>query len=217
MGKILRDGIGGNNPIFVQLIGLCSVLGVSTTATNGFFMSIAVIFVLTLSNIVISLFRKVVPDKIRIPIYIVVIATFVTLVDMLLNAYVPDIHAQLGVFIPLIVVNCLILARAEAFASKNGLGAAIVDGVGMGIGYTVGIMAISMVREFFGSGSLFGTAILPESYPGIGIFTSAPGSFIVLGILIAVFRVILTGIENSRARAAQARPVRTDASETANA
>ena len=201
MGKILKNGILYDNTIVVQLIGLCAVLGVSTTATNGFFMSIAVIFVLTLSNVFISLFRNFTPDKIRIPIFIVIIATFVTLVDMLLNAFVPDVHAQLGVFIPLIVVNCLILARAESFASKNGVFPSIVDGIGMGLGYTLAIMSMAIVRELIGSGTLFGLQILPESYPGIGAFVSAPGSFIILGVLIAVFRWILTAIEAKRAKA----------------
>lgn len=216
MGKVFKDGIIGNNPILVQLIGLCSVLGVSTSATNGIFMSLAVIFVLTLSNIFISLFRKVTPDKIRIPIFIIIIATFVTLVDMLLNAFVPEVHAQLGVFIPLIVVNCLILARAEAFASKSGIGAAIVDGIGMGIGYTIAIMALSMVREFFGAGTLFGIEILPEAYPGIAIFSSAPGSFIVLGLLIAVFRWLLLSAERRKAQAAH-EPLQTPNPEIAKA
>lgn len=201
MFKIFKDGMLGNNPILVQLIGLCSILGVSTSAKNGFFMSIAVIFVLTLSNIVISLFRKVVPDKIRIPVFVIIIAGFVTLVDMVLAAFVPDVHSQLGVFIPLIVVNCLILARAESFASKNGILPSIVDGVGMGFGYTIAIMAISIIRELVGSGTLFGMTILPESYPGIGIFTAAPGSFIVLGILIATFRVILSKAEKRKVKA----------------
>lgn len=200
MGKIFKDGIIGNNTIFVQLIGLCAVLGVSTTATNGFFMGIAVIFVLTMSNIFISIFRKVIPDKIRIPVFVIIIATFVTITDMVLNAYVPAIHAQLGVFIPLIVVNCLILARAEAFASKEGVVASVVDGIGMGIGYTMAIMSISVVRELFGAGTLFGIQIMPEAYPGIGVFTSAPGSFIILGILIACFRLLITMMDNRKAK-----------------
>lgn len=201
MWKVFKDGIIGNNPILVQLIGLCSILGVSTSATNGIFMSIAVIFVLTLSNIVISIFRKVVPDKIRIPVFVIIIAGFVTLVDMVLAAFVPDVHAQLGVFIPLIVVNCLILARAESFASKNGIIPSIVDGIGMGIGYTIAIMSISIVREFFGAGTLFGMQIFPESYPGIGIFSAAPGSFIVLGIIIALFRTIIMQADKRKAKA----------------
>lgn len=201
MGKIFRDGIFGNNTIFVQLIGLCAVLGVSTSATNGFFMGIAVIFVLTMSNIFISAFRKVIPDKIRIPVFVIIIATFVTITDMVLNAYVPAIHAQLGVFIPLIVVNCLILARAEAFASKEGVMASIVDGIGMGLGYTMAIMSISIIRELFGAGTLFGIQIFPESYPGIGVFLAAPGSFIILGSLIAGFRWILTSKDRKRKNA----------------
>lgn len=202
MGKVFRDGIIGNNPILVQLIGLCSVLAVSNTVENAFFMSIAVIFVLTLSNVFISLFRKVIPDKIRIPVFIIIIATFVTLVDMLLNAFVPAIHAQLGIFIPLIVVNCLILGRAEAFASRNGIGGAIVDGIGMGLGYTFAIIALAAAREFFGTGQLMGIQILPESYPGIAIFTSAAGSFIVLGILVAIFRWGIQLVDKRKAEAA---------------
>lgn len=206
MWKIFKEGITGNNPIFVQLIGLCAVLGVSTSATNGIFMSIAVIFVLMMSNIFISAFRKVTPDKIRIPVFVIIIATFVTITDMVLNAYVPAIHAQLGVFIPLIVVNCLILARAEAFASGNGIFSSAVDGLGVGLGYTLAIMAMSIVREFIGAGTLFGITILPEVYPGIGIFTSAPGSFIVLGILIAVFRWILSATDRRRVEASSRLP-----------
>lgn len=201
MGKVFKDGLIGNNPILVQLIGLCSVLAVSNTVTNAFFMGIAVIFVVTLSNIFISLFRKVIPDKIRIPVFIIIIATFVTLVDMLLNAFVPAVHAQLGIFIPLIVVNCLILGRAEAFASKNGIASSIVDGIGMGIGYTMAILSMSILREFFGTGMLAGYQILPQEYPGIGIFTSPAGSFIVLGIVISLFRWAILKIENRKAQA----------------
>ncbi|NLY09178.1 MAG: electron transport complex subunit E [Tissierellia bacterium] len=192
LSKVFSDGIFKNNPILVQLIGLCGVLGVSTSVINALAMGFAVTIVLLGSNFVISVLRKAIPDKIRIPAFIVVIASFVTLIDMSLKAYAPAIYAQLGVFIPLIVVNCIILGRAEAFASKNSPVASIVDGLGTGIGYIIAITSLAAIRELFGSGKLLGFSILGASYPGIGIFTSPAGSFIILGIMIAAYRVIMS-------------------------
>lgn len=181
--KIIKDGIIDNNPVLVQLIGLCSVLAVSINIQNAIAMGLAVIFVTTLSNLTISLIRKIVPSKIRIPIYIVVIATFVTLVDMFLNAYVPSVYASLGLFIPLIVVNCLILARAESFASKNKIFPSIVDGFSNGFGYLVAIVILAFFRELIGSGKLLGYTVLPGFNP-MKLFAMPPGAFIILGLMI---------------------------------
>lgn len=189
--KIFKNGIINENAIFVQLIGMCSVLAVSSTATNSLAMGMAATSVLVGSNIAISLLRKVIPDEIRIPVFVIVIATFVTIVDMFLNAYAPDIYAALGIFIPLIVVNCLILARAEAFAYSNSVIPSAVDGLGMGLGFTMAITILGISREFLGSGSVFGLRLLPESFQPAGIFVAAPGAFILLGILIGIYRTIL--------------------------
>ena len=187
--EIIKNGIINENPIFVQLIGMCSVLAVSTSAINSLAMGVSVIAVLTLSNIAISLVRKVTPDEIRIPIFVIVIATFVTIVDMFLKAYAPDIYAALGIFIPLIVVNCLILARAEAFAYTNGIIASAVDGFSMGLGYTLAITILGILREILGAGTVFGISLFPASFQPAAIFVAAPGAFILLGILIGIFRV----------------------------
>lgn len=181
--KIIKDGLVDNNPVLVQLIGLCSVLATSINIINAVSMGLAVVFVTTLSNFTISLIRKVVPSKIRIPIYIVVIATFVTIVDMFLNAYVPSVYASLGLFIPLIVVNCLILARAESFASKNKLFPSIVDGFFSGCGYLLAITALACIRELIGSGKLLGYSIIPGFNP-MKLFSMPPGAFIILGLMI---------------------------------
>ncbi len=199
-GKILKDGIIGNNPVIVQTVGLCSVLGVSTSLLNGIGMGVAVIVVLTLSNVVISLLRNFIPDKVRIPSYIVVIATFVTLVQMLLQAYIPALYSSLGLFIPLIVVNCIILARAEGFASKNGVVKSFVDGIGNGIGYTLVICILSLIREVLGSGELLGNPILPEGI-SIGLISQAPGAFIILGMLYALFNFVRNRAESRGGRA----------------
>ena len=189
LSKIFRDGIINDNPIFVQLIGMCSTLAVSTNVVNSVAMGAAVIAVLVGSNLVISILRNVIPDKIRIPAFIVVIATFVTMVEMFMKAYAPPIYEALGIFLPLIVVNCIILARAEAFASKNGIVASIVDGIGMGIGYTIALVVLGAIREIFGAGTFLGMQVLPASYQPAGIFIMPPGAFILLGILIGVFNL----------------------------
>lgn len=181
--KIIKDGLVDNNPVLVQLIGLCSVLAVSINVKNAIAMGLAVVFVTTLSNLTISLIRKIVPSKIRIPIYIVVIATFVTLVDMFLHAYVPEVYASLGLFIPLIVVNCLILARAESFASKNKIFPSIVDGFFNGLGYTLAIVILAFFREVIGSGKILGHTII-EGYQPMKLFSMPPGAFIILGLMI---------------------------------
>lgn len=160
MKKILKNGIIDNNPVLIQLVGLCSVLGVSTTVMNALGMGVAVIVVATLSNLVVSLLRNFIPDEVRIPCYIVVIASFVTMVDMVMKAYTPGLYGQLGIFIPLIVVNCLILARAEGFANKNKILPSIVDGFANGVGYTMTIVILAFVRELLGSGAIFGHELL---------------------------------------------------------
>ena len=185
----LTDGLVKNNPTFVLVLGMCPTLATTTSAMNGLEMGLATMFVLILSNMVISLISPVVPDKVHIPVYIVVIATFVTLLELLMKAYVPDIYATLGLFIPLIVVNCIVLGRAEAFANKNGIGASALDGIGVGLGFTVSLTVIGLVRELLGSGSAFGFKLLPGD--GILAFVLAPGAFIVIGYLMVLFNKYL--------------------------
>ena len=187
--KTFTNGFLRENPLLVLNIGLCSSLGVTTSIFNGIGMGIGMTFVLVMSEIVISIFRKLIPSAIRLPIFITVIAAFTTIVQLVLNAYVESLYNALGVFIPLIVVNCIIMGRVEAFASKNKLGDCVLDGLGMGIGYTIVLVAISLIRELLGGGTLFaGTAlkldIIPKAFR-IGIFNSAPGGFLVFGILAA--------------------------------
>ena len=185
----LTDGLVKNNPTFVLVLGMCPTLATTTSAMNGLEMGLATMFVLILSNMVISLISPIVPDKVHIPVYIVVIATFVTLLELLMKAYVPDIYATLGLFIPLIVVNCIVLGRAEAFANKNGIGASALDGIGVGLGFTVSLTVIGLVRELLGSGSAFGFKLLPGD--GILAFVLAPGAFIVIGYLMVLFNKYL--------------------------
>ena len=193
--KIFKNGIIDENPVLVQLVGLCSVLAVTTTALNGLSMGLAVTAVLLGSNIVISLLRNVIPDKIRIPAFIVVIATFVTLLEMFLNAYLVSVYRALGIFLPLIVVNCTILARAESFASKNKLVPSIVDGLGMGLGFAFAVTVLGAVRELFGSSYTSGTDfvinVFGDAYQPAGVFVAPAGAFILLGIFIAVFNVVI--------------------------
>ncbi|MGL5316276.1 MAG: electron transport complex subunit RsxE [Peptostreptococcaceae bacterium] len=187
LAKIFKNGLIDENPAFVQVIGMCPTLAVTTSAINGLGMGLSTTVVLICSNIVISLIRKVIPDKIRIPAFIVVIATFVTLVGMLLKAFVPALDAALGLFIPLIVVNCLILARAESFASKNGAVESAVDGVGMGLGFTLALTVLGCVRELLGNGSLFGLSLFGASFQPVLLFILPPGAFLTLGFLLAGF------------------------------
>ena len=183
--KVLMNGIIKENPTFVLLLGMCPTLGTTSSALNGMSMGLATMFVLICSNLVISLIKNLIPDMVRIPSFIVVIASFVTLLQMLMQAYLPDIYATLGLFIPLIVVNCIILGRAEAFAAKNGPVASIFDGIGMGLGFTIALTILGAVREILGTGKIFGLTLMPEEY-GMLVFVLAPGAFIVLGYLIAI-------------------------------
>lgn len=209
MGKItdrLYNGIVKENPTFVQMLGMCPTLAVTTSAINGLGMGLTTTVILAMSNLMISLLRKFIPDKVRIPAFIVIIASFVTIVQFLLQAYIPSLNASLGLFIPLIVVNCIILGRAEAYASKNPVIPSIFDGIGMGLGFTVGLTTIGIIREILGAGSVFGYAFLDKLnnlignsagdkvndilskqgiFKPIGIFVSAPGAFLVLAFIIA--------------------------------
>jgi len=180
----LTRGLFKENPTFVLLLGMCPTLGVTTSAINGMGMGLATAFVLVMSNLVISLVANSIPDKIRIPSFIVIIAAFVTIVDMAMAAYLPSLHESLGLFIPLIVVNCIVLGRAEAFASKNGAFASMLDGLGMGLGFTMSLTILGCVRELLGSGKIFNLPVFNENY-GMLIFVLAPGAFLALGYLIA--------------------------------
>ena len=183
------DGFVKNNPTFVLVLGMCPTLATTTSAVNGLEMGLATLFVLVLSNIVISLLAPVVPDKVHIPVYIVVIATFVTVLQFVMQAYTPDAYKTLGLFIPLIVVNCIVLGRAEAFANKHGVLESLLDGLGVGLGFTVSLTVIGIVREILGSGSVFGWKFIPGD--GILAFVMAPGAFLVLGYLMVLFNKYL--------------------------
>lgn len=186
--KLILDGIIKNNPTFVLVLGMCPTLGTTTSAINGMSMGLATLCVLILSNITISAVARFIPDKVRIPCYIVVIASFVTIVQLLLQAYVPVVYEALGIFLPLIVVNCIILGRAEAFANKNSVGDSALDGIGVGLGFTIALTCIGLVREILGSGSAFGLKLW--SGDGMLAFVLAPGAFIVLAYLMVAFRKI---------------------------
>ena len=183
--KVLTNGIIKDNPIFVLLLGMCPTLGTTSSALNGLGMGLATMFVLICSNVVISSIKRFIPDMVRIPSFIVVIASFVTLLQMLMQAYMPGLYATLGLFIPLIVVNCVVLGRAEAFAAKNNPFSSLLDGVGMGLGFTFALTLLGAVREFLGTGKVFDLGIMPEEY-GMLVFVLAPGAFIALGYLIAI-------------------------------
>ena len=187
--SLITNGLVKNNPTFVLVLGMCPTLATTTSAMNGLEMGLATMFVLILSNIFISLIAPAVPDKVRIPVYIVVIATFVTLLQLLMQAFVPDVYNTLGLFIPLIVVNCIVLGRAEAFANKNGVAVSALDGIGIGIGFTLSLTVIGIVREILGSGSIFGWKFIPGD--GILAFVMAPGAFLVLGYLMVLFNKYL--------------------------
>ena len=183
--QLITKGIIKENPTFVLILGMCPTLGVTSSAINGMGMGVATMAVLIMSNMVISMIKNIVPDKVRIPVFIVVIASFVTIIEMLMKAYVPSLYASLGVFIPLIVVNCIILGRAEAFASKNGIVDSALDGIGIGLGFTLSLTAIGAVREILGSGSIFGYTFAGDVMPLL--FILAPGGFLVLGYLMVLF------------------------------
>ncbi len=187
--KVIVNGIIKENPIFVLLLGMCPTLATTSSAINGMSMGLATMFVLICSNAAISLLKNVIPDMVRIPAFIVVIAAFVTVVEMMMNAYVPALAESLGIFIPLIVVNCIVLGRAEAFASKNGVLASAFDGLGIGLGFTLALTLLGTVRELLGTGKVFSVTIYPEQFGSL-IFVLAPGAFIVLGFLIAIFNKI---------------------------
>ncbi|MGM9787552.1 MAG: RnfABCDGE type electron transport complex subunit E [Candidatus Cryptobacteroides sp.] len=192
MGKnlsLITKGLIKENPVFVLVLGMCPTLATTTSALNGLEMGLATMFVLIFSNIVISLISPVVPDKVHIPVYIVVIATFVTVLQLLMQAFVPTVYESLGLFIPLIVVNCIVLGRAEAFASKNGVWASALDGLGIGLGFTLSLTVIGLVREILGSGSIFGWKFIAGD--GILAFVLAPGAFMVLGYLMVLFNKFL--------------------------
>jgi electron transport complex protein RnfE len=188
--KILKNGILDENPVFRLVLGMCPTLAVTTAAVNGIGMGFATTFVLLSSNIVISLLRKFIPDKVRIPAYITVIATFVTIVGMLMEAFVPDLFKSLGLFIPLIVVNCIILQRAEAFASRNTVWHAALDGIGMGLGFTLALTLLGSIREILGAGTWFGMQVMPESFSPAVIMILPPGAFITLGLLMFIMNLI---------------------------
>lgn len=183
--KILLNGVIKENPTFVLMLGMCPTLATTTSAINGMSMGLATMFVLICSNLVISLIKKLTPDMVRIPVFVVVIASFVTILQMVMQAFVPGIYATLGLFIPLIVVNCIILGRAEAFACKNAPIESIFDGIGIGLGFTIGLTALGVVREILGAGSVFGITLLPESLNML-LFVLPPGAFITLGFLVAI-------------------------------
>ncbi|MDL2264833.1 electron transport complex subunit E [Parabacteroides sp. OttesenSCG-928-G07] len=183
--KTLTNGLIKENPVFVLLLGMCPTLGTTSSAINGMSMGLATMFVLICSNAAISLLKKLIPDQVRIPAYIVVIATFVTVVQMCMEAYLPALYASLGLFIPLIVVNCIVLGRAEAFAAKNNVIPSIFDGLGIGLGFTLALTLLGALRELLGTGKLFSFTLMPEEY-GALVFVLAPGAFIALGYLIAI-------------------------------
>ena len=200
LGKQFKEGLITNNPVLVQVLGMCSVLAITTSFFNGIGMGAAVTVILTLSNVIISAIRKIVPDKIRIAMFIVVIAGFVTMVDLFLQAFVPALAESLGVFIPLIVVNCIILGRAESFSYKNGVAASFFDGIFQGIGYTLVLLAMCIIREFLGNGTFGGgllgvdgkgIQIIPAEF-GIGVMTLPVGGFLTLGVLIAAMQWALS-------------------------
>ena len=196
--KNFSKGFIKENPVFVLFLGLCPTLGVTTSAINGMGMGLATTFVLVMSNIFVSLVKNVIPDKVRIPAFIVIIATFVTVVELVMKAYLPDLFKALGLFIPLIVVNCIVLGRAEAFASKNNLLKSIVDGLGMGLGFAFALTLLGIVREVLGSGSFFGQKFIQGD--GILVFILAPGAFIALGYLIVLINLFKKRMEGVGSR-----------------
>ena len=182
----LYNGIIKENPTFVMMLGMCPTLAVTTSAMNGIGMGLTTTVILAMSNMMISALRKVIPDGVRMPAYIVIVASFVTIVQFLLQGYIPSLYASLGIYIPLIVVNCIILGRAESYASKNPVFPSLFDGIGMGLGLTIGLTCIGIVRELIGAGTVFGFQVMPSSYEPITIFILAPGAFLVLSMLTAI-------------------------------
>lgn len=202
--SVFFNGLVVENPTFVLMLGMCPTLGITTAAMNGVGMGLATTFVLVFSNLFISLLRNIIPEKVRIPSYIVIIASFVTMIDLMMQAFLPDLRASLGTYIPLITVNCIIFARAESFAAKNSPVLSLGDGLGMGLGFTVSITLLSCIRELFGSGTIFGVQMMPESYQPMAIMNQVPGGFITLGLMMILVNCIRTAIQmrNSRKEAA---------------
>lgn len=182
----IYNGIIKENPCIILMLGMCPTLAVTTSAVNGLGMGLSTLAVLVFSNMIISMMRNVIPDQVRLPAYIVIVATLVTIVDLSLQAYVPSLYSSLGIYIPLIVVNCIILGRAEAYANKVSPALALFDGIGMGIGFTLALTVIGIVRELLGAGTVFGFELLPKSFEPIAIFVKAPGAFLVMAILVAI-------------------------------
>lgn len=199
LSGVFMNGVITENPTFRLVLGTCPTLAVTTSAINGIGMGLAATFVLVGSNLVISLLRNFIPDKVRIPAFIVVICTFVTMVQMLLQAFVPSLYESLGLFIPLIVVNCIILARAEAFASKNAPLYSVMDGLGMGIGFTLAITIIGCIRELFGAGTIFGLQVMGAAYQPMLILVLAPGGFIVFGLVLGIANILMKRAETRKA------------------
>lgn len=191
----LYNGLIKENPTFVMMLGMCPTLAVTTSAINGIGMGLSTTVVLVLSNMLISMLRKIIPDSVRMPAFIVVVASFVTIVQFLLEGFVPSLYASLGIYIPLIVVNCIILGRAESYASKNPVLPSIFDGIGMGLGFTFGLTCIGIVRELIGSGKVFNLQVMPRSYEPVTIFILAPGAFLVLAFLVAGRNKIMANLE----------------------
>lgn len=198
IGRVFMNGLLNENPTFRLLLGMCPTLAISTAASQGIGMGLATTFVLVFSNMVISLLRKVIPERVRIPSFIVVIATFVTIIDLIIKAYLPSMSSSLGIYIPLIVVNCIIFARAEAFAFKNPVLPSIVDGLGMGLGFTCSLTLLSSVREIIGSGKWFGMQIMPAGYRPMSVIISPSGGFLTLGILILIVNAVVKYIEKRK-------------------
>jgi electron transport complex protein RnfE len=188
--KEFTKGFVKENPVFVMALGLCPTLAVSSSVMNAIGMGLAATFVLACSNVFISMIKNVIPSKIRIPAYIVVIASFVTIVDMVMHAYLPPLHKSLGIFIPLIVVNCIILGRAEAFASKNNVFLSVLDGIGMGLGFTLALVVIASIREVLGAGQILGINLFPATYQPMLVAILAPGAFIVMGLLMGLMNIL---------------------------
>ena len=200
---IFTNGIVKENPLLVLSIGLCSSLAVTTSVFNGIGMGFSMLFVLLMSEIIISLFHKLIPDAIRLPIFIIIIAAFTTIVQLVLAAYLPSLSEALGVFLPLIVVNCIIMGRVESYASKNTVPHSIFDALGMGIGYTWVLTAISIIRELIGNGTFLNTRVIPEAYT-VGLFSKAPGGFIIFGLMIAITASISKAIDDKKKAKAKA-------------
>ncbi len=199
--SVFLNGLIFENPTFVMMLGMCPTLAITTSGSNGIGMGLAVTAVLICSNLFISLLRNIIPDSVRIPAYVIIIASFVTMVDMLLKAFLPDLSLALGMFIPLIVVNCIIFARAESFASKNPPLLSIADGLGMGLGFTCAITLLSIIREVLGNGTFFGMQVMPTSYQPMGILTQVPGGFITLGLLLILVNALSKNLKKKEAAA----------------